>query len=150
MKKLSSLLLVLTMILSLCACGGKSSEKSYDPSEGNVLITEDMIDDIKSTVLEHWNPNKLSSRFESDALRAANVRIDVSSGYENMKEFTSIEITSDDYDDDWHYSFYGKIHGKDIFNKSVSYDFSITVVCKENSSEENGYSIERDGIKIDI
>ena len=58
--------------------------------------------------------------------------------------------TSEDYYDDWHYRFYGKIYGKDTYNNFISYDFSITIKCKENASSESGYVIERDGISINI
>lgn len=149
MKKLLALLLAGLLCFALCACSG-SSKNEYDPSEGNVLITSDMINEIRNTVLENGEYGKLTYSFESDSLRAANARIGVSSGYEDVKEFTDIEISSEDYYDDWHYRFYGKIYGKDTYNNFISYDFSITIKCKENASSESGYVIERDGISINI
>lgn len=150
MKKICSLLLVVTLILSLCACGGNANKKAYDPSEGNVLITDDMVDEIRAAVLDKSSKGKLSFLFESDALSCANARIEISSGYEHIKKFTSIKITSEGFQDKWHYNFYGTIYGKDTYNKDVSYDFKLVVLCAEDSTEEKGYKIKRDGISINI
>lgn len=144
MKKIISLITLVALVLSLAGCGG-TKKKEYDPADGNVLITEDMLDEIRMDVLGAGTDDKLSYSYESDALRAANLR-----EYENIKEFTSITITSEDYRDDWHYCFYGKIYGKDTYNNRVSYNFRLTVLCAEDSSTESGYRIEMDGISIDI
>ena len=149
MKKFLCLALAIILCLSVTACGGGKKNK-YDPSQGNILITDDMVSEIREAVLKTGKYGALSYSFEADALRAANARIGVSSGYEDIKEFTSIQITSEDFHDDWHYRFYGTIFGKNIYNKNVAYDFSITIVCAENSATANGYKIQRDGISINI
>lgn len=150
MKKIFSLLIVVTLILSLFACGGNANKKTYDPSEGNVLITNDMVDEIRALVLDMRSKGKLSFLFENDSLSGANARIKGWSGYEHIKEFTSIKITSEGFEDQWHYNFYGTIYGKDTYNKDVSYDFKLVVLCAKDSTEEKGYKIKRDGISINI
>lgn len=146
MKKIKLLLISVLLVLSLVACG-ESSKNTYDPSDGNVTITKDMLDDIREVVLDGEG---LSFSHEYSALSVANARIGVMSGYEHMKEFTSIKITSGDYYDDWHYRFYGQIYGKDSYNSPVKYKFYYQVKCAEDSTEEKGYKIERDGIGIEI
>ena len=148
MKKIISLILALMVCLSLCACGGRNSG-GYDPSKGNVLITKDMLPEIRAAVLSDGDSSSLNFLFESDALRAANARISAGgSSYQDIKTFSSIKITSEDYEDEWHYCFYGKIFGKDDFNKSISLDFSLSVYCPESETDSRGYTVERYGISI--
>ncbi len=148
MKKILALLLIFILSLSITGCA--SDDHEYDPSEGNVLITDDMIPDIQASVLDYSDTSELSFLFKNDALRCANERVAVMTGYEDINEFYDIKITSEGFKDDWHYCFYGKIYATDKYNNYVNYDFYLLVACKEDPSTEKGYTVTRAGVSIDI
>lgn len=120
------------------------SDREYDPNDYRKILTEDIIEEIKNEVLNPFDENKLSYYFENKNLYYANMRIQ---NNPNIDEYIAIEVTSSKPYDEYEYRVYGKIYGKDRYNKVIVKNFYISLYC--DIKDDGTYEIEQHGLTME-
>lgn len=135
MKKIFSLLLVVAMILSLCACGGGNE---YNPNEGKILITDKLKTEMEEYLTIPHKTIKNIKNAEWEFIRRCKVY-----SYDYDVNFDSCEIKSYEQKDEYNYIVYVVFNGKDKHNDIIELKTSLLLFF-EDDSNENKHKINDD------
>lgn len=142
MKKLSALLLIFVLFITLCACG---EEKEADPNEGKLLLTEELTAEMEAGF--DTDVGGLSVSLASDNIRAIIDRAndDARIMGANVK-FTDFELSYYEKADDYNYTATGTLH-------SSSMDIKTTAelwFAEANTESGHIVTVSIDGLRQDI
>ena len=131
MKKIKCGLFCILFILVLSGCGDNEETTSHIP------LTDSMIKDIESSIFDEFDTTKLNSMWEYRILGYANARVSVDSyDSKDVKEYTTLTVTSSEKIDAENYRVYGYFEGFDDFNNSISKQFYVDFFYNDKEGEQ--------------
>ena len=123
MKRIITILLALTMVFALSACGGRATNSLAQQTEAPaklVKLTNEMIQELKEDNSE-------------SSLRAM-----LTFGYRNLYNVTDVKLTKSEKFDDYTYIFYCTMYYDNNY-KHEQKDIKVIYQAVEDPDEEKGY-----------
>ena len=129
MKKIGLFILVTFAIVLLSGC--KENEKTT-PREA---LTDSAVNDIENSIF-YENTTKLQFVWEYRILGFANSRAKVGSyDSKNIKEYTTVTVTSSEMFDSENYRVYGYFEGYDDFNNPIKKQFYVDFYYEDSGDK---------------